>query len=94
MTAKIKITERLESDLFGQYKGIYLSSESRLVEGHSEVIDKIPRCNLSKMDVVYVNSSAIKSNFEVGSILECNCIPYIYALNPEKGIILTITRIL
>jgi len=95
MQAKIQITQKLDNDLYAQYKAIYLSDEVRTVTSHSEVVDKIPTKVLYKNDKVSLNFDPVKQKeFEIGTELNVTCIETIYASNPEKGILLTIIKIL
>ncbi len=98
MTYEIKILRTLEDCIFGQYEAEYLS-ECKDVVGVSEVVDKIPVVKLSAGKEITIDSKAVlqaplvksllnKTEIEVVGLLS------IFAQNPAKGCVLTITKIL
>lgn len=94
MEGKIKITSKTsDTDLFAKYKGIYLSEKSIQVTGYSEVVDKIPTKILSRGNEVFIDSEPVGYLIE-GNEYNVTFIPFLYANNPQKEIILTITKIL
>jgi hypothetical protein len=93
----LQITQNLKEDIFGQFKGIYLSDEQHKLEIFKENSEGKDIVFLNKGDFVTIDFlylSVIKefSTFTLPVIIESdNFIVTSYAKNPQKGCVIVIT---
>ena len=90
MVYKIKILNKLDNCIFGEYEAEYLGEQKEVV-GVSEVVDKIPKIQLNPGDKITVDSKCV---CELRDEIECTGLLSIFAQNIQRGCVLTITKIL
>lgn len=90
METKINILNRIDSDIFGQFTGIYYGQESITVTAAGAYGTKI-NLTINSGDTIIVNSECVKNDLLLGPN-KFQGIWSIYALNPKRGAIFTITK--
>ena len=91
MFCRVRLESTIESDIFGQWKGIYLDNDTIVYSQGSD--NQMIKCELRKGDTVVLDLRPV-DNLTIISSFECICIPSIYALNPNHGIVLTVMKII
>lgn len=92
---KIRITEELNDNIFGQYKGVYLNSENKLLVIQGRYGGNIS-LTLRTNDVLTVDSTPLQSKrkLEIGKEYDFDGICSIYAKNPSMGALFHCTNII
>lgn len=91
MDCRIRLKETIESDIFGQWKGEYLGESTEVYAAGT--YGGVIRCQLLKGDTVTVCLRPVK-NVPTIQEFDCVCIVSIYALNPLRGVVLTVIKVL
>jgi hypothetical protein len=88
---KLQITQKLKDDIFGQFKGLYLSDEQHQIEISKNSSESKDIVNLNKGDSVVIDF-LYHEHPKIGDIIELqDFLLKSYAKNPQKGIVIIIT---
>jgi len=99
MIAEIEITDIVDDNIHYRRKAKVTGLDKiHTVTCYSEVIDKIPSCNLANETQVSIDFDPVKRShdalFVVGGKIKINCVPKLVANNAANGVLLIVTSII
>lgn len=80
------------NDIFSDYKAIYISEEKEVSQAGVYGNNEVGRC--SKLQEIHISTEVIKKELNIGQPYKVEGILSFYAKNPDKGVLLTITKLL